>query len=81
MLGDNIRDFVFKEYIEPARRQRRTTVIIRAGDVHDKMGLSKRMPAVCGAIGTNKFEKTYGIRLINREGPMHRADVLFTFEI
>jgi 5-methylcytosine-specific restriction protein B len=81
MLADEIRKFVFEEYIEPARREGRDIVTIRAGDVHDKMDLSGRMPAVCGAIGTRKFENLYNVRQIKREGPTQGANVFFTFKI
>lgn len=81
MQADDIRDFVFVEYIKGARRYGKCTVIIRSGDVHEKMGFSGRMPAVCGAIGTKKFEKKYNVRLIKREGLTHGPNVFFTFEV
>lgn len=81
MLADEIRDFVFRTYIEPTRKRGERTVRVRAGDVHEGMGLSDRMPAVCGAIGTRKFEKKYRVRLAGREGPTQGADVYFTFEV
>ncbi|MHA1267305.1 MAG: hypothetical protein ACTSRS_18855 [Candidatus Helarchaeota archaeon] len=56
-------------------------VTIRAGDVHEKMNLVDRMPAVCGAIGTNKFKNEYNVKLINRRGPTQGAIVFFTFRI
>ena len=81
MLADEIREFVFKEFIEPARKQSKKTAVIRAGDIHSKMGLSDRMPAVCAALGSEKFEKQYNIKRIKLEGPIHGANALFTFEI
>jgi len=81
MLADKIREFVFMKYIEPARKQGRRTIIIRAGDVHEELGLFGRMPAVCGVIGTEKFKKTYNVRLIKREGPTQGSNVFFTFEV
>ncbi len=81
MLADEIREYVFRTYIEPARKQGARKVTIQAGDVHKKMGLSKRMPAVCGAIGTIKFQETYKASLMDRKGPTQGARVYFTFEI
>jgi hypothetical protein len=72
---------VFKEFIEPARKQSKKAAVIRAGDIHKKMGLSDRMPAVCAALGSEKFEKQYNIKRIKLEGPIHGANALFTFEI
>lgn len=74
MLADEIRRFVFREYIEPARLRGEHEVTIRAGDVHDRMGLVSRMPAVCGAIGADKFQDEYRVRLINRKGPNNGAN-------
>lgn len=81
MLADEIREFVFQKYIEPARKQGERTVTVRAGDVHEQMRLSGRMPAVCGAIGTQKFQETYGVRQVKREGHTQGANVFFTFEV
>jgi len=57
--AEDIRKFTYKHYILPARNKNATQVTIRAGDIHSKMGLKSRMPAVCGALGTKIFEDTY----------------------
>jgi len=80
-LADEIRTFTYERYIRPARETGVRTVTVRAGDVSDAMGLKDRMPAVCGAIGSNKFLEQYQLRLVNREGPTSGANVFFTFEI
>jgi 5-methylcytosine-specific restriction protein B len=81
MLAEKIREFVFKEYIDPARKQGMHIIIIRAGDIHKKMKLSSRMSAVCGAIGTIKFQNKYYVQQIKREGPTQGANATFTFKI
>lgn len=81
MLADQIRKFVFTKYVIPARHHCAPTVTVRAGDIHSEMGLSSRMPAVCGAIGTKKFEEEYHVRLVSREGPTQGANVYFTVEV
>lgn len=80
-LADKIRDFVQQNYIEPARRRGDHKITIRAGDIHSDMQLESRMPAVCGALGTKKFEDECGVSLIRRKGPSQGANVYFTFEI
>ena len=50
MLADEIREYAFREFIEPAQKQGEKRIKIRAGDVHKKMGLRNIMPAVCGAL-------------------------------
>lgn len=81
MLADQIRQFVYTNYIVPARQRHQLTVTIRAGDVHADMNLSSRMPAVCGAIGTRIFEQQYRVHLIKRQGPSQGANVYFTFSV
>ncbi len=81
MLADKIREFVFKTYVEPAKRRGDRLVEIHAGDVHEKMGLTGRVPAVCGAIGTLKFQRIYMVRLVNRDGPTQASNVVFIFEV
>lgn len=80
-LADSIRDFAFKRYIEPARKQGKRSVTIRAGDIHKDMGLHDRMPDVSSALGSKKFEKQFNIKRLKVEGPLHGANTLFTFEI
>lgn len=80
-LADRIREFVFREYIKPTRERGERTITVRAGDVHKQMGLSNRMPAVCGAIATAKFQDKYLVQLVNREGPAQGANVFFTFDV
>jgi len=80
-LADQIRDFVYSNYIKPARQANKKKITIRAGDIHNQMNLVDRMPAVCGAIGTKKFENKYDVRLIKRDGSTQGANVYFTFGI
>ena len=80
-LADKIREFVYENYIKPARERGLRLVTIRAGDIHSQMGLKNRMPAVCEALSAKKFEEMYNVKLIKRKGPVHGADVYFTFRI
>lgn len=79
--ADLIRQFVDTYYVTPARQKGSKQITIRAGDVHTMMGLKSRMPAVCGAIGSMKFEKEARPKLVQRTGPTNAANVNFTFEI
>jgi 5-methylcytosine-specific restriction protein B len=80
-LADEIRKYVLTMYIEPARRRGDRTVVVRAGDVHKRMGLTDRMPAVAGALGAKKFEEYANVQLIRREGPHQGANLCLTFEL
>ena len=79
--AEDIRKFTYKHYILPARNKNATQVTIRAGDIHSKMRLKSRMPAVCGALGTKIFKDTYNVKLINRRGSTNGANVYFTFKL
>ncbi len=79
--SDAIREYAFKHYVVPARQSGQATVQIRAGEVHKAMGLSARLPAVCSALGTNKFQQDYGLTLVSRTGPSNGSTTLFTFNI
>jgi Family of unknown function (DUF6884) len=79
-LADRIRRFVFQRYVGSARAQGNPMVEVRTGDVHRAMGLVGRMPAVCSALGA-KFERDYGVRLVDRRGPTQGANVFLRFHI
>jgi hypothetical protein len=79
--ADRIRQFVLDRYVSPARAKGESKITIRAGDVHRAMGLANRMPAVCSAIGGNKFEDIARATLINRTGPANGANVYFEFRL
>ena len=55
--ADKIRQFALDHYVAPARAEGLAVVTIRAGDIHREMNLANAMPAVCSAIGSNKFEQ------------------------
>lgn len=79
--ADRIRQFVLDRYIVPARAKGQSELIIRAGDVHRAMGLANAMPAVCSAIGSNKFEDIARATPIDRTGPANGANVYFEFRL
>ncbi|MFQ3451761.1 AAA family ATPase [Bradyrhizobium sp. UFLA01-814] len=79
--ADDIRRFVIDRYIAPARARGERRVSIRAGGVHREMELENAMPAVCSAIGSNKFAAEAGAREISRDGPANSSTVMFTFEL
>jgi hypothetical protein len=81
-LAEQIREFVYKRLVSPARNAGRLEIEVRAGDVHRSMGLKDRMPAVCSALGP-KFERQCRVKLIDRRGPPsgRGANVFFRFQI
>jgi hypothetical protein len=77
--ADKIRQFALDHYVVPARAGGLSVITIRAGDIHREMNLADAMPAVCSAIGSNKFEQIAQVRSINRTGPANGANVYFEF--
>src|SRR5208337_750224 len=77
--ADKIRQFALDHYVVPARAKGLALVTIRAGDIHREMNLANAMPAVCSAIGSNKFEQMAGVQSISKTGPAKRANVYFEF--
>lgn len=79
--ADEIREFVLKNYVKPARERGEAEIAIRAGDVHKAMGLKDAMPAVASALGADKFQGFAGVELVKREGPHNGANLFLTFRI
>lgn len=77
--ADDIRWFVRANFIEPARARGDTSVSVRAGDVQKQMGLSDAIPAVCSAIGSDKFLVDASVSQISREGPQNSSTTVFAF--
>jgi hypothetical protein len=67
--SESVRDYVRREYIEPARRRGQSLVTVVAGDVHKGVRLSHRVPLVCQALGGKKILEENHMTLEKREGP------------
>ena len=81
MTADQIRAYVNKAFVEPARRKGRTEVTVVAADVHADLKLDNRMPAVCSAIDAQKFQEQYNVILSTRSGPRQGSTVTWRFSI
>ena len=68
-------------HIAPARTGNVGEVEIRAGDVHREMALVNAMPAVCSALGSNKFEQYAGVKAVARMGPPNGSNARFRFQV
>jgi len=78
-LADRIREFTLRTFIQPAVRANKREITIRAGDVHSAMRLRDRMPAVCSALESRKFQDMCSLELVSRKGPHRGANVFLTF--
>jgi len=66
--SDEIRDYTYKKYIAPAKKQGIDKVKIRVREVHKALGYRNSLPLVYEAIGSDTFQKTYAICLTEKEG-------------
>jgi len=81
MTADQIRAYVNKVFVEPARRAGKTDVVIVAGDVHADLKLDNRMPAVCSALDAQVFQQNYRVVLSARSGPRQSSTATWRFSI
>jgi hypothetical protein len=77
--SDEIRAFVFDNYIIPARAQKRATVTIVAGDVARALNVTAMV--VCPALMAVKFEQEHDVKLLTTRPVGHSAAVTFTFRV
>lgn len=66
-------------FIEPAREAGLTSVIIRAGDLHDMSGLVKNWANVCQALEGEMFQKLASVPAPRRSGPERSTTTEYTF--
>src|SRR5207248_11709297 len=71
------------EYIRPARERGDRDVSVTAGEVHKALGLKNRIPLVCAALRSARFQALNHLRLKDVTGPPSgmSTTVKFTFEI
>ena len=83
-LSDKVRLLARLEYIEPARREGRKTVVIPVRDLHHSLivreGFPERnTPQVCSALSSKKFLKAEGLEIENVEGPPSKTSTTVVF--
>jgi len=79
--SDRVRDHVKSHYIEPAKKEGKKSLSIRAGDIHKELGLVRRIPVVCSALRSRKFQKNCDIQLSYIDGPNNSTTTTFTYKI
>jgi hypothetical protein len=79
--SDEVRHYVFQKYVLPARKQGWPVITVKGGEVARAMGLTKRVPLVCDAIGARRFQREFGISLLKRTGPAQGTAATFSFSI
>jgi len=81
--SEQVAGFLLNGYIKPARERGLTNVEVRAGEVHSKLGWTRRIPLVCSALASRKLQHKLGVRLTEKTGPPsgQSSTVTFRYEI
>ena len=77
--SDAIRRHAYEKYVLNARRRKEKIISINVGDVHREMGLNNRVPLVCAALGSKKFLKEHGLRIVSKTGPPSGQSTTVTY--
>jgi hypothetical protein len=80
-LARQIRDYVLKHLVEPARARGETEIVVRSGDVHRSLDLRNRLPAVCAVLGSQIFRDLAKVQPVSVSGPANGATTEFRFGI
>lgn len=79
--ADDIRAAAISLFIDPARQRGDTTVSIRAGDLHDALGLEQAHANVCQAISGAKFQRLARVPPPRSEGPGQSSSTTFYYKL
>jgi hypothetical protein len=79
--ADQIREYVLKTYIIPARQSGNSMATVHAKEIHAALGFGNRMPLVCGALDADKFLDYAQVTLVRRTGPKQGSTAEWVFEI
>jgi hypothetical protein len=65
-LSETVLQYVRANYIHPARKRGQSFVEVKAGDIHTALRWSRRVPLVCSALSSQKFQNGVGVRLMEK---------------
>lgn len=63
-LLEQIRNLVIENNIKPARSRGEKSLIVVSGEIHSRMGLTNRIPAVCNALRSERPWNPSNVRLV-----------------
>jgi 5-methylcytosine-specific restriction enzyme B len=79
--ADAIREHVLNLHIRPARTAGNKVVSLTAGQIQSEMNLKNRLPAVCSAIGSLRFENECGVKVRPVSVPLNSSTTVFTIDV
>jgi hypothetical protein len=86
LASDQVRDYVKRFYLEPARNEGKELLRVKTGDVHTNLGWNgqlNRFPIICQALETRRFLRENDLELVKRDGPPsgRSSTVVYTFRL
>lgn len=81
--SEQVQHYFQSNYVIPARQRGQANLEVKAGDIHSKLGWSRRVPLVCAALSSKKLQRNVGVRLKGKNGPPsgQSPTVVFHYEI
>jgi hypothetical protein len=79
--ADRILQHVITAHFVPAWKKASPAIELRAGDLHEELGLSNRVPAVCSVLGSERLQKLSRTQLVGRRGPQQGANAVFVYDL
>lgn len=79
--ADRIRLCARNYYVDPARETGAIEVAIRAGDIGREMGLRDAHPAICSALGGEKFQQCAQVPAPTHTVPNPSSSTVFTYQL
>ena len=67
--------------VDPAKEAGKKSLSIRAGDIHRELGFLRRIPVVCSALRSRKFQKNCDIKLAYVDGTNNTTAATFTYRL
>ncbi len=80
-VADLIREHILKNHIQPARERGDRTISVTAGQIHSELRMKNRLPAVCSAIGSLKFEDDCRVKVMPVAVPLNSSTTTFTIQV
>lgn len=82
-FSEEVQNYFLSNYVEPARHRGQRNIEVRAGEIHAKLGWTRRVPVVCAALSSQKLQRKAGVRLSEKSGPPsgQSPTVVFRYEI
>lgn len=79
--ADRIRQYALDNYIAPARGRGDLLVSIKAGDLHNALGLTAAHANVCQALRGSKFQQLAQVGVPSFAGPDNSSTTTFTYAL